>query len=73
MEELLARLIEVVYNHHDIRSSMTIVDEFLRVIIALWNKLSTLEYVGQRKENIVVAEQQVVQAVQAKRIWTLLD
>ncbi|SFS92108.1 hypothetical protein [Mucilaginibacter polytrichastri] len=72
-EELLARLIEVVYNHHDIRSSMTVVDEFLRVIIALWNKLSTLEYIGQRKENIVVAEQQMVQTVQAKRTWTLLD
>ena len=72
-EELLARLIEVVYNHHDISSAMTTVDEFLRVIIALWNKLSTLEYIGQRKENIVVAEQQVVQAVQAKRTWTLLD
>jgi hypothetical protein len=72
-EELLARLIEVVYNHHDIRSSMQVVDDFLRVIIALWNKLSTLEYVGQRKENIVVAEQQIVQTVQAKRTWTLLD
>ncbi|GGH01407.1 hypothetical protein [Mucilaginibacter phyllosphaerae] len=72
-EELLARLIEVVYNHHDIRSAMVTVDEFLRVIIALWNKLSTLEYIGQRKENIVVAEQQIVQTVQAKRTWTLLD
>lgn len=72
-EELLARLIEVVYNHHDIRSSMVTVDEFLRVIIALWNKLSTLEYIGQRKENIVVAEQQIVQQVQSKRTWTLLD
>jgi hypothetical protein len=72
-EELLARLIEVVYNHHDIRSSMITVDEFLRVIIALWNKLSTLEYIGQRKENIVVAEQQIVQTVQSKRTWTLLD
>lgn len=72
-EELLARLIEIVYNHHDIRSSLTVVDEFMRVLIALWNKLSTLEYIGQRKENIVVAEQQVVQAVQAKRTWTLLD
>nr|WP_067057388.1 hypothetical protein [Mucilaginibacter sp. L294] len=72
-EELLARLIEVVYNHHDIRSSMINVDEFLRVIIALWNKLSTLEYIGQRKENIVVAEQQIVQTVQSKRTWTLLD
>ncbi|WP_345954269.1 hypothetical protein [Mucilaginibacter sp. PAMB04168] len=72
-EELLARLIEIVYNHHDIRSSVTAVDEFLKVIVALWNKLSTLEYIGQRKENIVVAEQQVVQTVQAKRAWTLLD
>jgi len=32
-----------------------------------------LEYIGQRKENIVVAEQQVIQTVQAKRTWTLLD
>jgi hypothetical protein len=60
-EELLARLIEVVYNHHDISASMITVDEFLRVIVALWNKLSSLEYIGQRKENIVVAEQQVIQ------------
>ena len=72
-EELLARLIEIVYNHHDINTSMATVDEFLRVIVALWNKLSSLEYIGQRKENIVVAEQQVVQTVQAKRTWTLLD
>lgn len=28
---------------------------------------------SQRKENIVVAEQQVVQQVQAKKTWTLLD
>lgn len=72
-EELLARLIEIVYNHHDISAAMATVDEFIRVLIALWNKLSTLEYIGQRKENIVVAGQQVVQAVQAKRTWTLLD
>ncbi len=72
-EELLARLIEVVYNHHDIQPSMHSVDEFLRVLTALWNKLSSLEYIGQRKENIVVAEQQVIQSVQAKRTWTLLD
>jgi len=49
------------------------VEEFLKVIIALWNKLSSLEYIGQGKENIVVAEQQVIQTVQTKRTWTLLD
>lgn len=72
-EELLARLIEIVYNHHDISVSMKTTDEFLRVLVALWNKLSSLEYIGQRKENIVVAEQQVIQTVQSKRTWTLLD
>jgi len=35
--------------------------------------MGMLEYIGQRKENIVVAEQQVVQQVQTKRSWTLLD
>jgi hypothetical protein len=72
-EELLARTIELVYNHQDIYSSLSLVEEFLKVITALWKKLSTLEYIGQRKENIVVAEQQIVQQVQAKRTWTLLD
>jgi len=72
-EELLAKSIEIIYNHHDIQSAMQTIDEFLKILIALWNKLSSLEYIGQRKENIVVAEQQVVQTLQAKRTWTLLD
>jgi hypothetical protein len=72
-EELLAKTIELVYDHKQIYNSMSMVNEFLSVLIALWNKLSGLEYIGQRKENIVVAEQQVVQQVQARKTWTLLD
>ncbi len=72
-EELLARTIELIYDHQDIQASMALIGEFLKVITALWKKLATLEYIGQRKENIVVAEQQIVQQVQAKRTWTLLD
>jgi hypothetical protein len=72
-EELLARTIELVYDHQNIYASMSMIEEFLKVMAALWNKLSMLEYIGQRKENIVVAEQQVVQQVQTKRSWTLLD
>lgn len=72
-EELLARNIELVYDHQNIYASMSMIEEFLKVMVALWNKLSTLEYIGQRKENIVVAEQQVIQQVQTKRSWTLLD
>lgn len=72
-EELLAKSIELVYDHKQINQSMLMVSEFMNVMVALWNKLSGLEYIGQRKENIVVAEQQVVQQVQAKKTWTLLD
>lgn len=71
--ELLAKTIELIYDHKQISHSMSIVSEFMNVMVALWNKLSGLEYIGQRKENIVIAEQQVVQQVQAKKTWTLLD
>lgn len=72
-EELLARTIEMVYDHQDIFGCMALIEEFLKVLSALWEKLSTLEYIGQHKENIVVAEQQLVQQVQTKRTWSLLD
>lgn len=72
-EELLGRTIELIYDHQNIYASISLVEEFLKVITALWKKLATLEYIGQRRENIVVAEQQIVQQVQAKRTWTLLD
>ncbi|MCZ4223962.1 hypothetical protein [Pedobacter rhodius] len=72
-EELLAKTIELVYDHKQISLSMLTVNDFMSVLVALWNKLSQLEYIGQRKENIVVAEQQMVQQVQAKKTWTLLD
>lgn len=72
-EELLSRTIELVYDHRNIIEAMKTVNDFMNVLVALWNKLSTLEYIGQRKENIVVAEQQVVQQVQARKTWTLLD
>jgi len=72
-EELLSKTIELVYDHKQINQSMLMVNEFLTVLVALWNKLGALEYIGQRKENIVVAEQQVVQQVQARKTWTLLD
>ncbi|RFM25603.1 hypothetical protein [Deminuibacter soli] len=72
-EELLARTIDLVYDHHQIQQSMDQIAHFLQVLAALWSKLSSLEFIGQRRENIVVAEQQVVQQTQARRTWTLLD
>lgn len=72
-EDLLARTVDLVYDHYNIQQSMAQVLEFMQVLSALWNKLSSLEFIGQRRENIVVAEQKTIEQVQAKRSWTLLD
>lgn len=69
----LSDMIEQKYNHLEIREGLDRVEDFVQVMVSLWNKLSTLEYIGQRRENIVVAEQKVVQEVQSKKTWSLLD
>ncbi|MCA5006233.1 hypothetical protein [Sphingobacterium bovistauri] len=72
-EERLANVIEQRYNHLEIKEYFATVIEFINVMVSLWSKLATLEYIGQRRENIVVAEQKVIQEVQTKRTWSLLD
>jgi len=71
--ELLTDTLEIVYNHHDIRSVMELVNNFLSVFAALWIRLSSLEYIGQHKENIVVAEKKLKQVVTVSKGWTILD
>ncbi|MDR2275066.1 MAG: hypothetical protein LBF27_29420 [Sphingobacterium sp.] len=72
-EERLSNLIEMRYNHFEIAEAMGCIADFMNVMVSLWGKLATLEYIGQRRENIVVAEQKVVQEVQTRRTWSLLD
>lgn len=72
-EERISEMIEIQYDHLNIESALQRIMDFMTVLVPLWLKLSTLEYIGQRKENIVVAEQVIVQEVQKKRTWSLLD
>lgn len=72
--EMLTDMLELVYDHHDIRAMMTRTEEFLSMFSALWIKLSTLEYIGQHKENIVVAEKiQKIDSGSKRSEWTILD
>lgn len=71
--DLLASMFEIVYNHGNIRAVMEKTDKFLSVLSSLWVKLSTLEYIGQHKENIVVAEQSKQQDIPQRRGWSLVD
>lgn len=73
-EEMLSNTLSLIYEHHSIRSVMLQVENFLRIMSELWLKLSTLEYIGQHKENIVVSERVHQQEVaRAKGGWTILD
>lgn len=73
-DELLVNTLSVIYEHYNIRSVMLQVNAFLRIMSELWLKLSTLEYIGQHKENIVVSERSY-QSEQPKRKggWSVID
>ena len=63
------------YNHQDIASMISKVDYFIAIMSQLWKKLGQLEYVGQRKENIVISEdrQETSSVTQRKRSWSIID
>lgn len=72
--EILADLVEIKYDHQDIRTMMARVEKAMSTLSSLWVRLSTLEYVGQRKENIVVAEKsQKIETGPRQSEWTILD
>ena len=71
--ELLSDLLECKYNHQDIRSVMVQIESSLALFSLLWSKLSGLEYIGQHKENIVVAEKVQKTETDKRSEWTILD
>lgn len=73
-EELLVNTLSIMYEHNNIRMVMLQVNAFLRVMSELWLKMSTLEYIGQHKENIVVSER-AYQSEQPRRKggWSVID
>jgi hypothetical protein len=73
-EEMLSSMLSLSYNHNNIKAAMLQVEIFLQTIADLWLKLSTLEYIGQHKENIVIGERNLYTPEPAnKSSWTILD
>ncbi|MFB9056256.1 hypothetical protein ACFFU9_05815 [Mariniflexile ostreae] len=62
------------YNHMDIAVTVDVLGEFISVIDRLFNKMSALEYIGQRKDNIVISEDSVVKRTKpGKSSWSIFD
>jgi hypothetical protein len=73
-EELLSNTLSIAYDHNNIRAIMIQVESFLRTISELWIRLSSLEYIGQHKDNIVIGERNHhAQDPVKKSSWTILD
>ncbi len=73
-ESTMGEVMQMKYNHLDIAEMITKVDYFIAIMSRLWKKLGQLEYVGQRKENIVISEdRQEVSVTQKSRSWSIID
>lgn len=73
-EEELLKAIEIKYNHYNINEPLEILVHFLKTVSTVWNKMNNLEYIGQRKENIVVKKEDVTTFTeQPKKRWSILD
>lgn len=73
--ELLSVLFEAksaVYDHNDISQTLEKLNQFLGVLKRLWQKLSELEYIGVRKDNIVISEETKTVAPRSNT-WSILD
>lgn len=73
-EEELLKALEIQYNHYNIAEPLEVLAHFLKTVNTIWTKMNNLEYIGQRKENIVVKKEDVKpQVEQPKKRWSILD
>jgi len=74
-EATMGEVMQYKYNHLDIASMISKIDFFIAIMSRLWKKLGQLEYVGQRKENIVISEdrQEHIQDAPKSRSWSIID
>jgi hypothetical protein len=69
----LTGVIEINYSHYEVGAYLKGIEELLDAMVLIWRKLNTLEFIGQHKENIVVKEEVLAQAVKERKGWSILD
>ena len=63
----------LLYDHEDIRHLMVTVEQFMYLFSQLLTTLSSLEYIGKHKENLVIAERSKSQSENKTEKWSLLE
>jgi hypothetical protein len=69
----LSNVAEINYSHHDSGEVFFNIQMMLKSLEQILGKLSELDYIGQRKENIIVNEQEVKSTNDPKKGWSVID
>ncbi len=73
-ETAIGNVIDLKYDHLEINNMVEKTDFFIAIIDTLWRKLSELEYIGQRKDNIVISEEKkTIRDNSQDRSWSIID
>lgn len=72
-ESLLNDAIDIEYNHLDMQSAFFSIENFLKAWSELWQMLSSLDYIGRHKENIVIGERNHLSEKNISSEWTPFD
>jgi hypothetical protein len=72
-ESQLVTCVGIRYDHLNIGKIMSNIEQLLGNMTLILSRLNTLEYIGQHKENLVVKEEVINQAVKEKTGWSILD
>jgi len=73
-ELLLTSSCTIKYDHTNIHPSISKIIDYLEITEVVWNKMNSLDFIGQRKENIVVTKQTIQPKEDiAKKRWSILD
>ena len=63
------------YDHINIAPTLEVLSRFIYLIDRLFTKMSDLEYIGQRKDNIVISEDQTMKKPKdgGSSSWSIFD
>lgn len=73
-ESMIGDVINLDYDHREINNALGKIDFFMAILERLWKKMSDLEYIGVRKDNIVISEDKIsLREERRDNSWSIID
>lgn len=69
----LSLVSEINYDHNNCGEHMSDIQRMLASLELIFSKLSGLDYIGQRKENIIINDTDITPKADVRKGWSLLD